>query len=292
MILPLSRHSAVRIGLLTSTALVAFAANSLLCRLALRPGLIDAASFTTLRLVSGALTLQLLLRARAERPLAEGGWGSALALFAYAAPFSFAYLRIEAGVGALLLFGAVQTTMLLAGFRAGERLSAGEGLGLALAVLGLCGLLVPGLSAPDPLGAALMLTAGAAWGVYSVHGKRAARPLLATASNFTRSVPLAVGVSLVTASQAHASWRGVALAVCSGALASGLGYSLWYAALSDLTSTRAAIVQLAVPVLAAAGGVLLLDEEVTLRLLGCGAAILAGVALAVLTRPAQGAAGS
>ncbi|HJZ89157.1 MAG TPA: DMT family transporter [Polyangia bacterium] len=272
---------------LTGAALIGFAANSLLCRAALRPGLIDAASFTALRLGSGALALALLERAGSgsRRARAEAGsfWSGA-ALFAYAAAFSFAYLRIGAGVGALILFGAVQATMIGWGLLSGERPRALEWMGVLVALSGLALLPAPGARAADPLGAALMAGAGIAWGIYSVRGRGVARPLAATAANFARSLPWAALLWLGFAPRAHASWGGAALAVASGALASGVGYSVWYAALRGLSATRAAVVQLATPVLAAVGAVTLLGETLGARLLVCGAAILGGVALALAGR--------
>ena len=278
----------MRIALLTVLALVGFAANCLLCRAALAGGgrLIDAASFTGVRLVSGALVLGLLLRARGGR-YQGGSWGSALALFAYAAGFSLAYVRIPAGVGALLLFGCVQATMLGTGLVRGERPRPLEWVGLMLALSGLVGLTAPGATAPDFVGAALMAGAGVAWGIYSLRGRGSTNPLAATANNFLLSVPMALGLSAVSMAvqgSPHATMRGVVLAMTSGALASGVGYSLWYAALPHLTATRAAIVQLSVPVLAATGGVLLLGEQVTVRLLGAGSALLCGVLLALASR--------
>ena len=276
---------------LTAAALIGFAANSLLCRMALRPRLLDAATFTSIRIVSGALALLVVVgvgaAARTPRnaPIAgAGSWSSAAALFAYAAAFSFAYLRIGAGTGALLLFGAVQATMLAWALRRGERLRWPEWAGLVTAIAGLVALVRPGLSAPDPAGAALMIAAGVAWGAYSLRGRGASRPLVATASNFARAVPLALALSLADMGSVHVSPRGALLAVASGTLSSGLGYGLWYAALSGLTATRAAVVQLSVPVLVAGGGVALLGEALTPRLVVCGVIILGGVALAVLGR--------
>jgi drug/metabolite transporter (DMT)-like permease len=280
----------MRTGLFTVLALVGFAANSLLCRAALSGGgrLIDAASFTGVRLVSGAVVLAVLLRARGGKR--EGGsWPSALALFAYAAGFSLAYVRIPAGMGALLLFGCVQATMLGTGLVRGERPGAREAAGLLLALGGLVGLTAPGVSAPDPVGALLMAAAGVAWGVYSLRGRGTRNPLAATGDNFLRAVPFTAalsGVALWTQGEPHATGHGVALAVASGALASGVGYSLWYAALPRLTATRASIVQLSVPVLTAVGGVLLLGEVVTLRLALAGSALLVGVSLALSAKVA------
>jgi len=278
----------MRIALLTVLALVGFAANSLLCRAALAGGgrLIDAASFTGVRLASGALVLGLLLRMRGGR-YQGGSWGSALALFAYAAGFSLAYVRIPAGVGALLLFGCVQATMLGTGLVRGERPRPLEWVGLLLALGGLVGLTAPGATAPDFVGAALMAGAGVAWGIYSLRGRGSTHPLAATANNFLLSVPMVLVLSAVSVGvqgAPHATARGVVLAVTSGALASGVGYSLWYSALPHLTATRAAIVQLSVPVLAATGGVLLLGEQVTVRLVGAGTALLCGVLLALASR--------
>jgi drug/metabolite transporter (DMT)-like permease len=257
--------------------------------MALRPRLVDAATFTSIRVISGAVALLILGRiAAAPRnetsPTGVGSWGSAAALFAYAAAFSFAYLRIGAGLGALLLFGAVQATMLVWALRGGERLRWPEWAGLVAAVAGLVALVRPGLSAPDPAGAALMILAGVAWGAYSLRGRGTSRPLAATASNFARALPLALALSLACLGSARISPRGALLAVASGALSSGVGYSLWYAALRDLTATQAAILQLSVPVLAAVGGVALLGETLTPRLAACGAIILGGVALAVVGR--------
>jgi drug/metabolite transporter (DMT)-like permease len=279
--------SRVRTAALTVAALLGFAANSLLCRMALGPRLVDAATFTSIRIVSGALMLLFLVRAagaaRDGAPvMGVGSWTSAAALFGYAAAFSFAYLRIGAGMGALLLFGAVQATMLAWALREGERLRGNEAAGLLAALAGLVALVRPGMSAPDPAGALLMIGAGVAWGVYSLRGRGAARPLAMTASNFARAVPMALALSLACLGVAHLSLRGSLLAVASGALSSGVGYSLWYAALRGLTATQASVVQLSVPVLAAAGGVTLLGEALTPRLLACGMAILGGVALAVL----------
>jgi len=279
-----------RVAALTAAALIGFAANSLLCRLALAPGAaggpsIDAASFTAVRLVSGAAMLALLAWATGMRDwLRSGSWASAAALFAYALAFSLAYLRIGAGPGALLLFGAVQMTMIGWGLSSGERPGAWEWLGIALAFGGLGGLTLRGATAPDSLGAGLMVLAGIAWGIYSIRGRGSRRALGATAGNFARALPLALLSSLVLRGALHLSPRGALLAAASGALASGVGYSFWYAALPHLTATRAAVVQLAAPVVAAVGAVLLLGEPASPRLLGAGAAIIGGVALTVLAR--------
>jgi drug/metabolite transporter (DMT)-like permease len=254
-----------------------------LCRLALRSGLADAATFTSIRLASGALMLSLILAtARTGRRRPGGSFRSALALFAYAAPFSFAYVRLTTGTGALILFGAVQATMIGRDLIRGARPGAFESLGLALAVAGLIALTAPGLSAPDPLGALLMAIAGMAWGAYSLMGRGVADPLAAAAGNFLRSMALVVPFSLLTMGRWHVEPRGVLLACASGMLASGMGYAVWYAALRGLPATRAAIVQLLVPALAALAGVVFLGETVSLRLVISGAVIFAGVGLAVL----------
>jgi drug/metabolite transporter (DMT)-like permease len=261
---------------------VAFAANSLLCRLALRSLAIDPAGFTLLRLVSGAATLWLLMTLRRQpRSGSQGAWGSATALFVYAAGFSFAYVDLDTGTGALILFGAVQATMLLAGLLSGERLHALQWTGFVLAVGGLVYLLLPGVTAP-PLPAALaMAGAGIAWGVYSLRGRGATAPVAATAQAFARTVPLAAALAIVFAPRLQLSAPGVAWAVLSGSVTSGLGYVVWYAAVRGLTATRAAIVQLAVPVLAAGAGAALLSETLSPRLILSGVVTLGGVALAV-----------
>ena len=275
--------------LLTVVAMLAFAANSLLCRLALGDEQIDAASFTTVRVVSGAITLVLFMLPRWRRGerKARFDWGAALMLFAYMIFFSFAYLSLSAGTGALLLFGSVQLTMLFAALRAGERFTPWSWTGLLLAVAGLVYLVSPGITAPDPLGAVFMIVAGLAWGLYSLVGRRAGNPLESTANNFILAAPMGIAVSLLFMADLQLSARGLLLAVASGSIASGLGYVTWYAALRGLTSTRAATVQLSVPVIAAVGGVLMLAEPVTLRLVLASGATLGGIALVLLQRSAR-----
>jgi len=270
-------------ALWTSLALFAFAANSILCRLALSHGLIDPASFTTVRLVAGAVTLALLTRLVSKSPTpADPSWTSAGMLFLYAAPFSFAYGTLTTGTGALLLFGAVQVTMILGTLRAGDRPHPGQWLGLLVAFSGLVYLVFPGIAAPSPIGAALMLLAGLAWGVYSLRGRAARNPLAQTASNFARTVPMVLALSLVALRALHAEPRGLILALLSGALASGVGYVVWYQALASLPGIAASVVQLAVPILAAAGGVLVLGERITLRIGLAALMVLGGVALTLL----------
>lgn len=274
-----------RLTLLVALALLAFAANSLLCRIALREAHIDAASFTALRLASGALALWLILRLRGSAVHGTGGdWPSALALFAYAAGFSWAYLQLSAASGALLLFGAVQASMIFWGLWRGERLGLGQLCGLLLAGTGLALLLLPGASAPAPLPALAMLLAGVAWGVYSLRGRGATDATADTAGNFLRCLPLALLLALLGLPWAHLEAAGVGYALLSGALASGAGYALWYAVLPALRASQAASVQLGVPLLTALLGVPLLGEPFELRLLLAAALLLGGVAWVLLGR--------
>lgn len=273
-------RSPLALAALVALALAAFAGNSLLARVALRDGGMDAASFTAIRLVSGALVLWALVSLRrAPAARGSGDWISALALFAYAALFSLAYVQLEAGAGALLLFGAVQATMIGRGLAAGERLARWQWLGLLVALAGLVGLLLPGLSAPPPLPSLLMLGAGVAWGAYSLRGRGALDPLRTTAGNFLRTLPMAALFLLALLSQLQVDTPGLLAALASGALASGVGYAIWYTALPSLRRASAATLQLAVPLIVAVAGVLWLGEPATLRLLLAGAAILGGVAL-------------
>ena len=276
--------SYARIISLTSLAMVAFAGNSLLCRQALKHTAIDPASFTAIRLISGALILWLLTRMKQSSPAGKGSWPSALALFAYAAGFSFAYVSLSAGSGALLLFGAVQATMIGYGLWKGERLRTFQTLGVLLALGGLVGLLLPGLSAPPLLGATLMIAAGIAWGIYSLRGKGAGDPTMVTAGNFMRAVPITIILSLLMLDFASVDSAGFYYAVASGALASGLGYAIWYTVLPALRNTSAATVQLSVPVIAALGGIVFLGEPITLRLALASVAILGGIALVIVQK--------
>jgi len=299
--------------------MTAFAGNSLLCRLALKQTSIDAASFTFTRIISGAIALWLIVEFRRRlmidrtaAPLVErspnspatpkaredgsssvtrhsslpqaGNWPSALALFTYAAAFSFAYISLSAGTGALLLFGAVQATMIIWGLRQGEQLGARQWVGLAFALGGLVALLFPGLSAPPLSGSILMLSAGIAWGIYSLRGQASGDPISETAGNFLRAVPLAAVLSVAFLHWASLDRAGIGFAILSGAIASGVGYAIWYTALPGLRAASAATVQLSVPVLAAAGGILLLGESITLRLLFASVAVLGGIALVVIEK--------
>ena len=292
-----------RIFLLTLLAMIAFASNSLLCRAALKQTNIDAATFTLIRVISGAVALWLVTNfagrwivARIARPVPEnvtisrywllsrGNWISALALFVYAAAFSFAYIDLSAGTGALLLFGAVQATMILWGFNKGERLNLIQVAGFAIAVSGLVVLVFPGLSAPPLIASILMVGAGVAWGVYSLRGKGEKDPIIATTRNFLGTVPFAVALSIASISRTRIDFAGTTYATISGAITSGIGYVIWYSALPGLKAASAATVQLGVPVLAAAGGILLLGDPMTLRYLLASIAVLGGIALVVVTR--------
>lgn len=273
-----------RIIFLTSLTMVAFAGNSLLCRAALMHTGIDAASFTTIRLISGAMMLWLIVRMGRGTQVGRGNWLSAFALFVYAAGFSFAYVSLPASTGALLLFGAVQITMIGHGIRTGERLLKLQMAGLVIALAGLVGLLLPGLSAPPMFGSILMLAAGAAWGIYSLRGRGAGDPLRVTSGNFIRAVPFAAALSILTVGRTSLDSAGFCYAIASGALTSGIGYSIWYAVLPALKAAKAATVQLSVPVIAGLGGVLLLDEPITLRLILASLAILGGIALVIFER--------
>ena len=275
-----------RIVALTSLAMIAFAGNSLLCRIALKHTSIDAASFTTLRLVSGAMVLWLIARTARGSEAGRGNWLSAAALFAYAAGFSFAYVSLPAAAGALLLFGAVQATMISYGLWKGERLLGLQLGGLALALGGVVALLLPGLSAPPLGGSLLMLSAGIAWGIYSLRGKGAGDATKVTAGNFLRAVPMALAVSVLMQELVSFDRAGFLYAIASGVLASGIGYAIWYTALPALRATNAATVQLSVPVIAALGGIVFLGEPLTLRLILASAAILGGIALVIRTKPA------
>jgi len=275
--------------LLTLLTMAFFAGNSLLCRAALRHTGLDPASFTAIRILSAALTTWAIvsLRRGPARPR-SGSWPSALALFAYAAGFAYAYRTLQAGMGALLLFLAVQATMVFWGFRRGDRLGLGPCIGLALALGGLGLLLAPGLTAPPLAGSLLMLGAGVAWGIYSLRGMGSADPAGATADNFLRAAPMALLLCLFSLGRLRLDPAGCGYALASGAVASGLGYVLWYRAMRGLRAATAASVQLSVPVLTALAGVALLGEPLSLRLALASAAILGGIALVLRrTRPLE-----
>ena len=272
--------------LLTTLTMISFASNSLLNRLALGQNTIDAITYTTIRLVTGAIMLFIIasFQRRNGQTFLRGSWLSAAFLFLYAITFSFAYTRLTTGTGALILFGSVQITMLFVALRNGEHPQPLEWLGLILALGGLVYLVFPGLSAPSLFGSTFMMTAGIAWGFYSIRGRGSQNPLADTAGNFLYAVPMILIVRALPINQIHITAHGTILATLSGAFASGVGYVLWYAALRGLTTTRAAIVQLSVPMIAAWSGVLLLSEKVSTRLLFAGILILGGIGLSVLSR--------
>ncbi len=274
------------ISIATALTMVAFASNSILCRLALGGKSIDPVGFTAVRIVSGAVTMFVVARLSGRRRTEanRGSWTSGLALFAYAVGFSLAYVRLGVGTGALILFGCVQLTMIVRGVMGGERPDLLQWAGLAVAAAGLVYLVFPGLSAPPLAGSALMAGAGVAWGIYSLRGRGAIDPVVATTDNFVRAAPMALAVALAGAGRLEGNARGIALAVASGAVASGLGYLLWYFALRGLTAMRAATVQLTVPVIAACGGVVLLSERITARLLVASALVLGGVGASLVGR--------
>ena len=280
-----SMNNNIRTTALTLSALLAFAANSVLCRKALGAAMIDAASFTAVRLISGAGVLWVLLRLMKSRQASDrpgGSWLSAFMLFLYAAAFSFAYLKLTAGTGALILFCSVQLTMILYGLWSGERPHVLQWTGLFLALGGIVYLVLPGLAAPSPAGSVLMAVAGVGWGIYSLRGRGIRDPATMTTGNFLRAVPFVIIISPVLLSQMHMSPEGILLAFISGSLTSGVGYLIWYTALQGLTATRAATVQLSVPVIAAFGGAIFLSESISLRLITATVLIIGGVALTII----------
>ncbi len=274
----------MKIILYTTLALIAFAFNSILCRLALGSETIDATSFTAVRLVSGAVTLSIisLILSQKKAALKRGNWFSAFFLFGYAICFSFAYLKLTTATGALILFGSVQLTMICAALVRGERPQPLEWIGLLLAFVGLIYLVFPGLSAPPLEYSGLMMFAGVAWGFYTLRGRGSENPLADTTGNFLRTLPMMLLLSIPFLSNLKLSTEGIIFAVLSGAIASGIGYSVWYAVLKHHTATRAAILQLAVPALAAVGGVVFLAESLTFRLVLASGLILGGIGLAIV----------
>ncbi len=285
----------MRLILITTVTMIAFAANSVIGRTAIGSAdmpLIDPASYSAIRLISGALMLGLLVALNGSRKdgspgLRSGSWSSAFALFVYAVAFSYAYVALDTGVGALILFACVQATMIGWALNEGDRPSPLEWLGLGVAFGAFIWLVSPGLSAPDPIAAALMALSGVAWGAYSLRGRGLPDPLKATADNFMRSlvflIPLGL-IVLIAGYPVHAGISGVVLAIVSGAVTSGLGYALWYRVLKQLGATQGAIVQLTVPVIAAAGGTLFLAEGWTFRLVVSSLLILGGVAVAIVAK--------
>jgi len=281
-----SRGYIVKIVIFTGLALIAFAANSVLCRLALGERAIDASSFTIIRLLSGAVVLMVILSVNRNRQgsSAKGSWHAGLMLFLYAVSFSFAYITLNTGTGALILFGSVQITMIMFSLISGTKLHAVEWTGVVIAFTGFVYLVFPALATPSAAGFLLMTIAGIAWGVYTIMGRGSKDPLVDTAYNFFRTVPFVVILLIVTMKSSNYSSEGILLAVLSGGVTSGIGYTIWYTALGGLSALQAAVLQLLVPVIAAFGGVMFLSEDITLRLTIAAVLILGGVLLVVLSR--------
>jgi len=276
----------IKISINTALALIAFAANSVLCRLALGDKMIDASSFTIIRLISGAIVLTVILKINRNKKQekTKGNWYSSIMLFLYAITFSFAYITLDTGTGALILFGAVQITMILLSIFAGNRLHILEWLGLIIAFTGFIYLILPGVNIPSTQGFLLMTIAGIAWGIYTLNGRNSKNPLMDTAYNFIRTIPFLIILLVISISNANYSTEGIWLAIISGGVTSGIGYTIWYIALGGLSGTQAAVVQLLVPVIAAFGGVLFIAEKITLRLTVASLLILGGILIIVMSR--------
>jgi drug/metabolite transporter (DMT)-like permease len=272
--------------LFTGFALIAFAANSVLCRLALGDNIIDAAGFTIIRLSTGALILFLILQFKSSNKTirARGSWTGGFMLFLYAVTFSFAYITLDTATGALILFGSVQTTMILLSLISGNRLHATEWAGVSIAFFGFLYLILPAVKTPSVIGFILMSIAGMAWGVYTLQGRSSKQPIMDTAYNFIRSIVFVIILAVITIQQTHYSFKGVLLAIFSGGLTSAIGYVIWYKALGGLSAVQAAVVQLLVPAIAAFGGVIFVSEIISLRLTIAALLILGGILLVVLGR--------
>lgn len=281
-----SSNYLVKIIILTGLALIAFAANSVLCRLALGERTIDASSFTVIRLLSGAIVLLAIISIKSNKTdsFTKGSWSAGLLLFLYAITFSFAYITLDTGTGALILFGSVQITMILLSLISGDRLHITEWVGVTIAFIGFVYLILPGVTTPSAIGFLLMIVAGIAWGIYTLKGRSSDDPLMDTAYNFLRTLPLVIILAIITVQNAHYSYEGLLLAVLSGGITSGIGYAIWYIALGGLSATQAAVVQLLVPVIAAFGGIIFVSEAVTLRLTVSATMILGGILMVVLGR--------
>jgi drug/metabolite transporter (DMT)-like permease len=274
--------------LFTGLALIAFAANSVLCRLALGGSAIDASTFTIVRLLSGVIVLTVILNISKinsnSSPSTKGSWPASIALFLYAFTFSFAYVTLETATGALILFGSVQITMILLTIFSGNRLHISEWVGMAIAFAGFVYLVLPGVTTPSVIGFFLMTVSGIAWGVYTLKGRGSKSPIMDTAYNFLRTLPCVIILAIITMKYAHYSAEGILLAALSGGIASGIGYMIWYIALSGLSVTQAAVLQLLVPVIAAFGGIIFVSESISLRLAVSSTMILGGILMVVLGR--------
>ncbi|MBA6417950.1 DMT family transporter [Colwellia sp. 6M3] len=282
----------VKIIASTVFALFAFAANSVLCRLALGTNAIDATSFTTIRLLSGIAILFVLIQLTRliQKPTkdlklqSKGSWLSAAMLFIYAVAFSFGYISLDTGTGALILFGAVQITMILSNVVSGNKLHMSEWLGLALAFTGFVYLIMPSVTTPSLTGFVLMSISGMAWAFYTLLGRKSKNALNDTAFNFLRTVPFIFILMVFSLDSLHVSSLGIMLAILSGAIASGVGYFVWYIALAGLSVTQAAVLQLFVPIIAALGGVIFTSELITVRLIESSALVLGGILMVILGR--------
>lgn len=285
----MSETRVIKALVFTSLALIAFAANSVLCRLALGGKVIDAAGFTSVRLLSGAFVLFCILKLRYPKKASpsKGSWPAAFMLFLYAVTFSFAYLTLSTGTGALILFGSVQITMILRSLFSGNRLLPIEWMGVIVAFSGIVYLALPGVTAPSFSGFSLMTAAGIAWGLYTLKGRGSKDPLSDTTYNFLRSVPFVMMLGLLFFKDVHISARGILLAVMSGGITSGIGYTLWYTALRKISATQAAVVQLSVPVIAGFGGVVFVSEQISLRLTLSALLTLGGILMVILGRNAK-----
>jgi drug/metabolite transporter (DMT)-like permease len=272
--------------LFTGLALIAFAANSVLCRLALGEGVIDASSFTIIRLLSGAIVLLIIIGISKNKSdsSTKGSWSASIMLFLYAITFSFGYITLDTATGALILFGSVQITMILLSVLSGNRLHISEWFGMATAFSGFVYLILPGATAPSATGFFLMTVSGIAWGIYTLKGRISMNPLMDTGYNFLRTIPFVIILVMITIKSAHFSLEGILLGVLSGGIASGIGYTLWYIALSGLSVTQAAVLQLLVPVIAAVGGIIFVSESLTIHLIISSIMVLGGILMVVLGR--------
>jgi drug/metabolite transporter (DMT)-like permease len=276
--------------LFTGLALIAFAANSVLCRLALGESAIDASTFTIVRLLAGAIVLTVIMSISKIKSNSntnsstKGSWPASIALFIYGLTFSFAYVTLDTATGALILFGSVQIAMILMSIFSGNRLHISEWFGMAIAFTGFVYLILPGVTTPSVIGFLLMTVSGIAWGIYTLKGRGSKNPIMDTAFNFLRTMPFVIILAIVTFKYAHYSSEGILLAVLSGSIASGIGYMIWYSALSGLSVTQAAVLQLLVPVIAAVGGIIFVSESISFRLTVSSAMILGGILMVVLGR--------
>ena len=280
----MSNNYLFKIIILTGLALIAFAANSVLCRIALGDEAIDASSFTVIRLLSGAFVLLVIISAtgKTAEVSTKGSWAASFMLFLYAVTFSYAYISLDTGTGALILFGSVQITMILLSLISGTRLHITEWTGVVISFAGFVYLILPGVTMPSVTGFLLMTVAGIAWGIYTLKGRGSKNPLMDTAYNFIRTIPFVVILAISTMDNIHYSSEGIVLALIAGGVTSGIGYTIWYIALGGLSSTQAAVLQLSVPVIAALGGVVFVSEAITFRFTISAALVLGGILLVVL----------